>query len=81
MRDAHRMRTTVDIDDDILHAAKELATRRRSTAGKVLSELARRGLEPPVSGRAVRNGVPILPYRSGARRVTMRVVNRLRDEA
>ena len=35
------MRTTLDIDDDILVAAKELAAARQTTAGRVLSELAR----------------------------------------
>jgi polar amino acid transport system substrate-binding protein len=38
------MRTTLEIDDDVLLAAKELAAAQRSTAGKVLSELARKGL-------------------------------------
>jgi hypothetical protein len=38
------MRTTVDIDDDILQAAKELARAENKTAGKVLSELVRKGL-------------------------------------
>lgn len=38
------MRTTLDIDDDILQAAKELARAEKKTAGQVLSELARRGL-------------------------------------
>ena len=74
------MRTTVDIDEDVLQAAKELAALRKTTAGKVLSDLARRGLEPAGSARAVRNGVPVLPRRPGARRVTMQAVNRLRDE-
>ncbi|HLE82721.1 MAG TPA: antitoxin, partial [Thermoanaerobaculia bacterium] len=35
------MRTTLDIDEDVLEAAKELAAVHRKTAGKVLSELAR----------------------------------------
>jgi len=75
------MRTTLDIDDDVLQAAKELASNRRSTAGKVLSDLARKALEP--SGRrALRNGVPVLPRRRrGSPKPTMDVVNRLRDEA
>jgi hypothetical protein len=30
------MRTTLDIDDDILQAAKELAQRERKTAGRIL---------------------------------------------
>ncbi len=38
------MRTTLDIDDDVLLAVKELARRQRKTAGGVLSELARLGL-------------------------------------
>jgi hypothetical protein len=35
------MRTTLDIDDDLLAAAKELARRERSTAGQVVSRLLR----------------------------------------
>jgi hypothetical protein len=35
-----------DVDDDILQAAKELASAQGTTAGKVLSELARRALAP-----------------------------------
>jgi hypothetical protein len=74
------VRTTLDIDDDVLQAAKELAEIRRTTAGRVLSELARRALEPtgPVQ---LRNGVPVLPRRpAGTARPTMRLVNTLRDE-
>ena len=37
------MRTTLDIDDDVLQAAKELAQYESKTAGQVLSDLARRG--------------------------------------
>jgi hypothetical protein len=38
------MRTTLDIEDDVLQAAKELARREGRTAGQVISELARRSL-------------------------------------
>ncbi len=38
------MRTTLDIDDDVLSAAKELAAQMGSTAGRVLSSLARDAL-------------------------------------
>ncbi|MEO8247958.1 MAG: CopG family transcriptional regulator [Burkholderiales bacterium] len=38
------MRTTLDIADDVLEAAKELARREKSSAGEVLSRLARRAL-------------------------------------
>ena len=74
------MRTTLDLDPDVLQAAKELAAVRKTTAGKVLSELARRGLEHPRAAR-VRNGVPLLPGRpAGSARPTMKLVNELRDQ-
>ncbi|MGH9315086.1 MAG: hypothetical protein ACRD09_11170 [Vicinamibacterales bacterium] len=75
------MRTTLDIDDDVLQAAKEIAASRRVTAGQVLSELARKGLEPTSERARLRNGVPILPRRpAGGPRPTMRQVNALRDQ-
>ncbi len=74
------MRTTLDIDDDVLQAAKEMAEASRTSAGKMLSQLARRGLDKPRNVR-VRNGVPLLPARSSGVRVTMKLVNELRDEA
>lgn len=75
------MRTTLDIDDDVLQAAKEMAAGRRTTAGRVLSELARKGLEGPARRARERNGVPVLPRRpAGAPRPTMTRVNELRDD-
>jgi len=48
------MRTTLDIDDDVLDAAKERARRDRTTAGAVISALARQALNagsgPPGAG-------------------------------
>ena len=80
MRDASSMRTTLDIDDDVLNAAKEIAANRGTTAGRVLSELARKALHPRSAPR-VRNGVPLIPRRkSGTPRPTLDDVNRLRDE-
>ena len=38
------MRTTLDIEDEVLRAAKEIARRTQRTAGEVLSELARQAL-------------------------------------
>jgi len=76
------MRTTVDIDDDVLQAAKELGAMQKKTAGQMLSELARKGLAPAAQPRPrVRNGVPLLPSRHGAPIMTMADVNRLRDDA
>ncbi len=56
------MRTTLDIDDDVLRAAKELAASRKTTAGRVLSELARSALNGRTSAAPrVRNGFELLP--------------------
>ena len=74
------MRTTLDIDDDLLQAAKELAEARRTTAGRVISDLLRKALEPSRALK-VRNGVPLMPRRPpGAPKLTMQLVNELRDE-
>ena len=80
MRDDQRMRTTLDIDKDVLEAAKELAARWGTTAGRVLSELARTALASRNRSQSKRNNVPILTKRRGARLVTLEVVNRFRDE-
>jgi hypothetical protein len=75
------MRTTLDIDEDVLETAKELAAKRGTTAGRVLSELARSALAPRDRSARKRNGVPMLPRRKDGRLVTPEIVNRLRDEA
>ena len=75
------MRTTLAIDDDVLSAAKHLAERERKSVGEVISALARHGLNRGArSTRPVRNGVPLLPTRERGARVTLELVNRLRDE-
>ena len=77
------MRTTLDIDEDVLQAAKELASLRRTSTGKMLSELARRGLEGRDAVRApLRNGVPVMPKQApGTPRMTLARVNELRNDA
>jgi hypothetical protein len=81
MRDDRTVRTTLDIDDDVLQAAKEIGGLQGRTTGQVLSELARKALAPAPHARArVRNGVPLLPSRADAPIMTMTDVNRLRDE-
>lgn len=75
------MRTTLDIDDDVLQAAKELASAHGKTAGQVVSELVRKGLQAaPARRRAVRNGVPLVRRSAGAPVMTMALVNELRDD-
>ena len=75
------MRTTLDIDVDVLQAAKELAEMQGLTTGQMVSQLARKGLSAPEPTLRVRNGVPLLPTRRpGSRPATMALVNELRDE-
>lgn len=71
------MRTTVDLDEDILRAAKDLAEERSQSLGRVLSELARKGLRPSAQPMDTRNGVPLLPRKPGAGPVTSRMVKDL----
>ena len=77
------MRTTLDIDEDVLQAAKELARRERKTAGEVISELARRALTSPPVARAAREpkavfGVRPFPSRGGI--VTNQLIDELRED-
>ena len=76
------MRTTLDIEDDVLQAAKELARREGGTAGQVISTLARRGLAvspiKPKKSSGSRGGVPLLPSRGEL--VTLEHVQNLMDK-
>ncbi len=75
------MRTTLDIDDDVLMAVKEMARREKRSAGAVLSDAARRGIAPPASKSdepVYRNGFRIIPSRGGI--VTTEMVRRIMDE-
>jgi hypothetical protein len=74
------VRTTLSIDDDVLAAAKELASAERKSVGEVISVLARTALHPANPRRKTRNGVPLLPVRAGSRRVTSELVQQLREE-
>jgi hypothetical protein len=73
------MRTTIDIDDDLLQVAKQLAIQRRQTAGRVVSELMRQALDPKAAPKS-RNGVPLFAPKPGARKPSLALVNKLRDE-
>ncbi len=74
------MRTTLAIADDVLAAAKAIARDQGKTVGEVVSDLARRALR--VEGApSARNGIPLLSVKKPDARVTLEIVNRLRDEA
>ena len=78
------MRTTIDIEDDVLAAAKEMASRQRVSAGTVISRLLREALAgstgaglpsagdpPPVAG--------FQPFPSHGVLITNAQIDALRD--
>lgn len=78
------MRTTLDIEDDVLLAAKEMGRRNRISTGKALSALAREALTRPRTKVVMKEekavyGFRPLPVASG-KIVTNALIDRLRDE-
>jgi hypothetical protein len=81
------MRTTLDIDEDVLEAAKELARRQNLSAGQVVSRMLRKALTgqagQPRSPETPDSGAPAVagfrPFAAGKAVVTNEAVNRLRD--
>ena len=81
------MRTTLDIDDDVLAAAKELAKAENSSAGEVLSGLARKALTGDAAagrgaearhGLIYKDGWYVLPSRGGI--VTNELIDKIQEE-
>jgi hypothetical protein len=85
------MRTTLDIDDDILFAAKDFARRDKKTLGAVISDMVRHALEaPPSPAKKLRVkkvaqdhpltkfGIHPLPSRGGM--VTNEMINAIREQ-
>lgn len=76
------MRTTLDIADDVLHAAKERARRENKTAGQVISELVRQALTAPKSS-AVREPKAVFgfkPFPARGNIVTNELIDKLRED-
>jgi hypothetical protein len=74
------MRTTLNLDPDVLEAAKMLAAQQRKPLGTVISAMLRRAVEPPPAPPLQRNGIPLFPVNPGARAVTPEIVKELLDE-
>jgi hypothetical protein len=80
------MRTTLDIEDDVLAAAKELARRQGTSAGQMVSLLLRAALtgtgdsaQPPAA--EVPGIAGFRPFPARGQVVTNDTIDRLRDEA
>ena len=78
------MRTTLDIADDVLQAAKERARRENRTAGEVISDLARAALTAPprVEAKASEQRAiyGIRPFARRGNLVTNELIDRLRED-
>jgi hypothetical protein len=72
------MRTTLDLDDDVVSAARELAASERRSLGSVVSELARRGLTPALV--EVEGDLPVIRVPAGTSPITPEMVRRALDE-
>ncbi len=68
------MRTTLDIEEDILFAAKEMARREKKTVGQVIFELARKGL-----GGEPRAVFGLRTFPKEGRIVSNELINKLRE--
>ena len=72
------MRTTLELDDDVVLAARALAADGRRSLGSVISELARRGLTP---GSVEADGdLPVIRVPAGTPPITPQMVRQVLDE-
>lgn len=74
------MRTTLQLDDDVLRAARSLARTERKTIGQVVSELARRGLAPRPK-RSSHSAVPVFDVSPEAPPLTPEMVREALEDA
>lgn len=74
------MRTTLNLDPDILEVARAIARAEGRGLGVVLSDLARRGLAPAHPPIDDDSGFPVFRVRPGAPPITEEIVAAARDE-
>lgn len=73
------MRTTLQIDDDVLRAARSLARAERKTVGAVVSDLARKGLAPKPRDRK-RGVFPTFDVPRNAAPITIEMVQQANED-
>jgi hypothetical protein len=77
------MRTTLDIANDVLQAAKERARHEKKTIGEIISELARSALTAPPAPQRVQEPKARYGFRPFAKRggiVTNKLIDTLRED-
>ena len=73
------MRTTLNLEEDVLREAKRYADSRAMPLGKAVSDLVRRGLSTPVQTRVV-NGIQVVVLPSDGPPITSEHVKRLLED-
>ncbi len=73
------MRTTLNLDDDVLNELKQYAEVRSVGLGKAASEVLRRGFEAPVQTRLI-HGFHAVVLPSKSKRVTTEQVKQLLED-
>jgi len=73
------MRTTLNLDDDVLGEVKSYADARKLALGKAVSDILRKGLNSPFQTRVV-NGVHMVVLPADSRPVTSEDVKRLLED-
>lgn len=73
------MRTTLDLDPDVVGAAREIAAVDKRSLGSVVSELARRGLTPAQVHHGGR--FPVIQTPAGSPPITPEMVRRALGES
>jgi hypothetical protein len=73
------MRTTIQIDDDVLFAARQVARMDGKSIGQPISELARRGLRP-CDRKEARNGFPVFRVADDAPLISEEMVRAALDD-
>jgi hypothetical protein len=71
------MRTTLDLDDDVLAAARSIAAARKQTMGEVVSDLVRQSLA--TNAKPGPTGIPLLLRRPGVI-VTNELIDKLDED-
>jgi hypothetical protein len=73
------MRTTLNIDDDVLRVLRGITESRRESMGKVVSDLVRKALAPR-DPRPVDESIPVFRVSVGAPAITLADVKRAEEE-
>lgn len=74
------MRTTLNLDPDVLMAAKELARRQRKPAGQIVSQLLRQALSQDSSDFGETDNYGFRPFPSRGGVVTNTLIDELRKD-